>query len=45
MQNFAVNLGTIGYDALSIGQGVVSMLSDITGMAGAGTGASGYPFG
>ncbi|MVU78058.1 hypothetical protein GPX89_12485 [Nocardia sp. ET3-3] len=44
MQNYAQNLGTIGYDMLSIGQGMVSMLSDLMSMGGTGgTGAGQYP--
>ncbi|MFJ9366587.1 hypothetical protein ACIRRA_19500 [Nocardia sp. NPDC101769] len=46
MQTFAQNLGTIGYDALSIGQGMLVMLTDIIGMGSAGdAGAGQYPFG
>ncbi|WP_405132984.1 hypothetical protein [Nocardia sp. NBC_01388] len=41
MQNFATGFGTIGYDVLSIGQGVVSLLGDVIGMGG--TGAGQYP--
>ncbi|MCU1648759.1 MAG: hypothetical protein JWN03_9034 [Nocardia sp.] len=41
MQNFATNLGTIGYDVLSIGQGMVSLFGDVVGMGG--TGAGQYP--
>ncbi|WP_433565386.1 hypothetical protein ACQP1O_09075 [Nocardia sp. CA-151230] len=46
MQKFAQNLGTIGYDALSIGQGMLVMLTDIIGMGGSGNaGAGQYPLG
>ncbi|MET8424790.1 hypothetical protein ACFXG4_10995 [Nocardia sp. NPDC059246] len=46
MQTFAQNLGTIGNDALSIGQGMLVMLTDIIGMGGTGyAGAGQYPFG
>ncbi|MEU6581126.1 hypothetical protein [Nocardia sp. NPDC046763] len=46
MQMFAQNLGTIGYDALSIGQGMLAMLTDIIGTGSTGNvGAGQYPFG